>query len=223
METRQLPCTYLTTDSRHGYSHEPRAPPGPIRATSKSPEHTRHTRHRCTSKGSVAGAPWNCEPSGSPKQWHPVLIRGDLGIIVALRVNGSHTLRLGFSRAVDDSFHITDAATYELVVNFVVAPPPSDLPVSGLGGKTRTTLGLWPAIGGLLMLALGIGLSKVAQRAPQRWRIQDSGYGLWQTLRSAHSSSASGGSGPKLDHAGAGRSITCRVDAAPGLSTSMTC
>lgn len=77
---------------------------------------------------------------------------------------GVHTLRsvLHASQEVDDGFHKTPAGTYELVVNFTVeAAPATALPETGGTGLTGT-LPLWLGVGGLLLLALGLGLRRVA-------------------------------------------------------------
>jgi hypothetical protein len=79
---------------------------------------------------------------------------------------GAHTLRsvLHLSQQVDDGFHVTEAGTYELVVNFTVeAAPAKALPETG--GTTLTgTLPLWLGVGGLLILALGLGLRRASSR-----------------------------------------------------------
>jgi hypothetical protein len=78
---------------------------------------------------------------------------------------GAHTLRsvLHLSQQVDDGFHVVEAGTYELVVNFTVeaAPPAAVLPETGGTGLTGT-LPLWRGVGGLLLLALGLGLRRVS-------------------------------------------------------------
>jgi hypothetical protein len=62
------------------------------------------------------------------------------------------------SQQVNDGFHVTEAGTYELVVNFTVEAAPATLPESG--GTTPTgALPLWLGAGGLL-LALGLGLRR---------------------------------------------------------------
>ncbi len=78
---------------------------------------------------------------------------------------GAHTLRsvLTLSQALDDGFHVTEAGTYELVVNSTVeAPAPSAMPVTGGSTPTGT---LWVTAGGLLVLALGAALRRAVRRA----------------------------------------------------------
>jgi hypothetical protein len=77
---------------------------------------------------------------------------------------GGHTLRsvLVVSQAVDDGFHVTEAGTYELVVNFAVeAPPPAALPLTG-GPLPTGALAL--AVSGALVLTLGAGLRQAFRR-----------------------------------------------------------
>lgn len=65
---------------------------------------------------------------------------------------GAHTLRsvLHLAQTVDDGFHVTEASTYELVVNFTVeAEQPAALPATG------SEAGDWLAV--ILVLA-GLGL-----------------------------------------------------------------
>jgi len=79
---------------------------------------------------------------------------------------GAHTLRsvLHVSQQVDDGFHVTEAGTYELVVNFTVeAAPAKALPETG-GTSLTGTLPLWLGVGGLLILALGLGLRRASSR-----------------------------------------------------------
>jgi hypothetical protein len=79
---------------------------------------------------------------------------------------GAHTLRsvLHVSQQVDDGFHVTEAGTYELVVNFTVeAAPAKALPETG-GTTPSGTLPLWLGVGGLLILALGLGLRRTSSR-----------------------------------------------------------
>ena len=79
---------------------------------------------------------------------------------------GAHTLRsvLHLSQQVDDGFHVTEAGTYELVVNFTVeAAPATALPETG-GTNPSGMLPLWLGIGGLLLLALGLGLRRASSR-----------------------------------------------------------
>jgi len=65
------------------------------------------------------------------------------------------------SQEVDDGFHKTPAGTYELVVNFTVEAAPAALPETGAHPPTGT-LPLWLGVGGLLLLALGLGLRRVS-------------------------------------------------------------
>jgi hypothetical protein len=84
-------------------------------------------------------------------------------VVVGNPTTGAHTLRsvLHLSQQVDDGFHVTEAGTYELVVNFTVEAAPAALPESG--GTTPTgTLPLWLGVGGLLLLALGLGLRRTS-------------------------------------------------------------
>ena len=77
---------------------------------------------------------------------------------------GAHTLRsvLHLSQQVDDGFHVTEAGTYELAVNFTVeAAPATALPETG-GTSPSGTLPLWLGVGGLLHLVLGLGLRRVS-------------------------------------------------------------
>jgi hypothetical protein len=77
---------------------------------------------------------------------------------------GAHTLHsvLHLSQQVDDGFHVTEAGTYELVVNFTVkAAPAKALPETG-GTSPSGTLPLWLGVGGLLLLALGLGLRRTS-------------------------------------------------------------
>ena len=69
---------------------------------------------------------------------------------------------LHLRQQVNDGFHVTEAGTYKLVVNFVVEA--AVLPVTG--GTTPTeTLPLWLGVDGLLLLALGVGLRWAFSRA----------------------------------------------------------
>jgi hypothetical protein len=85
-------------------------------------------------------------------------------VVVENPTAGAHTLRsvLHLSQQVDDGFHVTEAGTYELVVNFTVeAAPAKALPETG--GTTLTgTLPLWLGVGGLLLLALGLGVRRIS-------------------------------------------------------------
>ena len=87
-------------------------------------------------------------------------------VVVENPTAGAHTLRsvLHLSQQVDDGFHVTEAGTYELVVNFTVeAAPAKALPETG--GTTPTwMLPLWLGVGGLLILALGLGLRRASSR-----------------------------------------------------------
>ena len=76
---------------------------------------------------------------------------------------GAHTLRsvAHFSQQVSNGFHTFEAATYELVVNFSVEAAPAALPETG-GTNPTETLPLWLGVGGLLLLALGVGLRRVS-------------------------------------------------------------
>jgi len=76
---------------------------------------------------------------------------------------GAHTLRsvLHASQEVDDGFHKTPAGTYELVVNFTVEAAPAALPETGAHPPTEM-LPLWLGVGGLLLLALGLGLRRAS-------------------------------------------------------------
>lgn len=80
---------------------------------------------------------------------------------------GAHTLRsvMVASQEIDDGFHTMAAGTYELVVNFTVAVPPA-LPETG-GTTPVGTLPPWLAVGGLLILTLGLGLWRTAARRTQ--------------------------------------------------------
>jgi len=75
---------------------------------------------------------------------------------------GAHILRsvLHASQEVDDGFHKTPAGTYELVVNFTVEAA-AVLPETGGTGPSGT-LPLWLGVGGLLLLALGLGLRRAS-------------------------------------------------------------
>lgn len=69
---------------------------------------------------------------------------------------GAHTLHsvLHLAQTVDDGFHVTEAGTYELVVNFTVAPEePAALPTTG--GKARDWLTVMLALAGLGLLGGG--------------------------------------------------------------------
>jgi len=87
-------------------------------------------------------------------------------VVVENPTAGAHTLRsvLHVSQQVDDGFHVTEAGTYELVVNFTVeAAPAKALPETG-GTTPSGTLPLWLGVGGLLILALGLGLRRASSR-----------------------------------------------------------
>ena len=87
-------------------------------------------------------------------------------VVVGNPTAGAHTLRsvLHVSQQVDDGFHVTEAGTYELVVNFTVeAAPAKALPETG-GTSPSGTLPLWLGVGGLLILALGLGLRRASSR-----------------------------------------------------------
>jgi len=87
-------------------------------------------------------------------------------VVVGNPTAGAHTLRsvLHLSQQVDDGFHVTEAGTYELVVNFTVeAAPATALPETG-GTNPSGMLPLWLGIGGLLLLALGLGLRRASSR-----------------------------------------------------------
>jgi hypothetical protein len=90
------------------------------------------------------------------RSWDVVLVNPTLG---------AHTLRsvLTVSQAVDDGFHVTEAGTYKLVANLIVAAPTA-LPETG-GAIPAGALGPWLAAGGLLLGALGAGLRQVFRRA----------------------------------------------------------
>jgi hypothetical protein len=90
------------------------------------------------------------------RSWDVVLVNPTLG---------AHTLRsvLTVSQALDDGFHVTDAGTYELVVNFTVAAPTA-LPETG-GATPAGTLVPWLAAGGLLLAALGMGMRQAFGRS----------------------------------------------------------
>jgi hypothetical protein len=84
-------------------------------------------------------------------------------VVVGNPTAGAHTLRsvLHLSQQVNDGFHVTEAGTYDLIVNFTVEAAPAALPESG--GTTSTgTLPLWLGVGGLLLLALGLGLRRAS-------------------------------------------------------------
>lgn len=86
-------------------------------------------------------------------------------VVVVNPTLGGHTLRsiLTVSEAVDDGLHVTEAGTYELVVNLAIeAPPPATL--AGTGGSTPAG-SLWLGVGGLLVLVLGAGLRQAFRRA----------------------------------------------------------
>jgi hypothetical protein len=88
-------------------------------------------------------------------------------VVVENPTAGAHTLRsvLHVSQQVDDGFHVTEAGTYELVVNFTVeAAPAKALPETG-GTSPSGALPLWLGVGGLLILALGLGLRRTSSRA----------------------------------------------------------
>jgi hypothetical protein len=87
-------------------------------------------------------------------------------VVLGSATAGAHTLRsvLHVSQQVDDGFHVTEAGTYELVVNFTVeAAPAKALPETG-GTSLTGTLPLWLWLGGLLILALGLGLRRASSR-----------------------------------------------------------
>jgi hypothetical protein len=85
-------------------------------------------------------------------------------VVLVKPTPGAHTLRsvLHVSQQVDDGFHVTEDGTYELVVNFVVEVPV--LAETGGASPTRM-LSLWFGVGGLLLLALGLGLRRAFTRA----------------------------------------------------------
>lgn len=87
-------------------------------------------------------------------------------VVVGNPTAGAHTLRsvLHLSQQVNDGFHVTEAGTYELVVNFTVeAAPPATAVLPETGGTTPTRfLPLWLGVGGLLLLALGLGLRRTS-------------------------------------------------------------
>ncbi len=84
-------------------------------------------------------------------------------VVVGNPTAGAHTLRsvLHLSQQVNDGFHVTEAGTYELVVNFTVEAAPAALPGTGAHLPTGT-LPLWLGVGGLLLLALGLGLRRTS-------------------------------------------------------------
>lgn len=87
-------------------------------------------------------------------------------VVLAKLTAGVHTLRsvLHLSQQVNDGFHVTEAGTYELVVNFTVeaAAPDAFLPQTG-GTDLTGILPLWLGLGGLLTLALGLGLRRMSK------------------------------------------------------------
>ncbi|NIO68115.1 MAG: hypothetical protein GTN71_03420 [Anaerolineae bacterium] len=85
-------------------------------------------------------------------------------VVVGNPTAGAHTLRsvLHLSQQVDDGFHVTEAGTYDLVVNFTVeAALAKALPETG-GTSPGGTLPLWLGAGGLLLLALGLSLRRAS-------------------------------------------------------------
>jgi hypothetical protein len=109
--------------------------------------------------------PWTGVPGRNPDEEVIVKLRS-WDVAVRNPAQGEHTLRsvLHLSEQVDDGYAVYDPGTFELVVNFTIAPAP---PAEGLpetGGPSPAGFQLRALVGGLLALVVGLGLKRVHGR-----------------------------------------------------------
>jgi len=102
-------------------------------------------------------------PGRDPNEEVVVHLRG-WDVVLLNPTVGAHTLRVvaRFDEQMNNGFLTFEPGTYEVIANFTVQA--ATLPVTG--GTTPTeTLPLWLGTGGLLLLALGVGLRWAFSRA----------------------------------------------------------